>query len=234
MQLFDGALPGANGADALLRPGCSVECAATTLAGEVVELLPQRALYWPAQQTLFVADVHLGKAAAFRAGGVPIPRGTTAKDLDRLTALITVTGARRLIVLGDLLHAAAGRVAALHRAVMGWREAHRALDMTLVRGNHDSKAGDPPSEWDVRVVTEPFLALPFLLCHHPHDPPTGYALCGHIHPGVSLHDEHGAIRLPCFVLGRRRALLPAFGRFTGLAMVPPAAGQRVVAVAGDK
>ena len=73
---------------------------ATTLAGERMLLLAQRALYWPRERTLFVADVHLGKAAAFRAGGVPVPRGATASDLSRLTALLAGTGARRLVASG--------------------------------------------------------------------------------------------------------------------------------------
>ena len=55
---------------------------ATALCGEQVELLALRALHWPRERTVFVADVHLGKAAAFRAGGVPLPRGSTAADLD--------------------------------------------------------------------------------------------------------------------------------------------------------
>jgi hypothetical protein len=38
-------------------------------------------------------------------------------------------------------------------------------------------------------------------------------------------------RLPCFVLVARRAILPAFGRFTGLVPVRPAAGERIVAIA---
>ena len=46
--------------------------AVVTLAGETVELLAGRALHWPRARAVFVADVHLGKAAAFRAGGVPI------------------------------------------------------------------------------------------------------------------------------------------------------------------
>ena len=79
-----------------------------TLAGESVELLAERAIHWPGGHTLFVADVHLGKAAAFRAGGVAIPRGATAHDLARLDGLIERTRARRLVVLGDFLHAAAG------------------------------------------------------------------------------------------------------------------------------
>jgi len=36
------------------------------------------------------------------------------------------------------------------------------------------------------------------------------------------------------VLGARRALLPAFGRLTGLMLVRPGAGERIVAVAGTR
>src|SRR5512140_483642 len=80
------------------------------LCNERVQLLAQRALFWPRERALFVADVHLGKAASFRAGGVPVPRGSTASDLERLSVLVARTGAQRLAVLGDFLHAAAGRV----------------------------------------------------------------------------------------------------------------------------
>ena len=116
----------------------------TALCGEQIELLAARALHWPRERTVFVADVHLGKAAAFRAGGVPLPRGSTAADLARLTSILRETGARRLVVLGDFLHAAAGRVAALDRAFRAWRDEHAAVDVMLVRGNHDDRAGDPP------------------------------------------------------------------------------------------
>ena len=64
-------------------------------------------------------------------------------------------------------------------------------------------------------------------------PRSGYALCGHVHPGVTLHGTaEQSARLPCFVLGRRRAILPAFGGFTGLARAAPLAGDRLVAIAG--
>jgi len=45
---------------------------------------------------------------------------------------------------------------------------------------------------------------------------------------------HESARLPCFVLGRQHAVLPAFGRLTGLALVTPATGQTLVAIAGDR
>ena len=66
-------------------------------------------------------------------------------------------------------------------------------------------------------------------------PPTGYALCGHVHPGIRPGGGAcAAVRLPCFVLGRRRALLPAFGRLTGLALVTPAPPETLIAIAGQR
>jgi DNA ligase-associated metallophosphoesterase len=205
------------------------------LAGERVQLLAARALYWPRTGTLFVADVHLGKAAAFRAGGIPLPRGSTHADLERLTALLRRTGAQRLVVLGDFLHAAAGRVAALDAAFQVWRHQHAAVTLVLIRGNHDDHAGDPPPAWGVEVVPEPHPLAPFLACHLPMEPRTGYALCGHVHPGVWLGGAaEASARLPCFVIGARRAILPAFGGFTGLAMTRATPGETRVAIAGTR
>jgi uncharacterized protein len=206
-----------------------------TLAGERVVLLAERALFWPRGGTVLVADVHLGKGAAFRAGGVALPRGATATDLERLSRLVNSMRATRLVVLGDLLHAAAGRVAALDAAFIRWREAHAGVAITLVRGNHDANAGDPPAAWRIDVVADPHPLAPFVLCHEPALPRTGYALCGHVHPGVLLTGPaFESARLPCFVLGRRRALLPAFGRLTGLSLVAHDAAETRVAVAGRK
>ena len=205
---------------------------ATAIGGERVVLHAERALYWPRERTLFIADLHLGKAAAFRAGGVPLPRGSTTADLARLTALLARTGAARLVVLGDFLHAKAGRVVALARAFTAWRAQHPDIELLLVRGNHDDHAGDPPPEWRVRCVDEPHPLPPFLACHRLAAPPSGYALCGHLHPGVRIEAAGESARLPCFVLGPRRAILPAFGRFTGLAEIDSGKGERLVAIAG--
>jgi DNA ligase-associated metallophosphoesterase len=203
------------------------------VGGEAVELCADRALYWTRARTLFVADVHLGKAAAFRAGGVPVPRGSTANDLRRLTALVESCNATRVVVLGDFLHAKAGVVPALDDAFVAWRMQHAALSLVLVRGNHDAKSGDPPTGWGVDVVAEPCALPPFLACHVPSSPRSGYALCGHVHPGVMLHGRADqSARLPCFVVGRRRAILPAFGRMTGLAIVHPTPDETIVAIAG--
>ena len=76
-----------------------------TLHGEAVELLPEKAVYWPREETLLVADLHLGKPDTFLAAGIAVPRDTAVADLATLTRLLERTAALRLVVLGDLLHA---------------------------------------------------------------------------------------------------------------------------------
>ena len=134
------------------------------LAGEEVLLLAERALFWPRTATLVAADLHWGKAATFRASGIPIPAGSTSDDLARLDAALLRTETRRLIVLGDLFHARAGRVAAATlSALRRWRALRSALEITLVRGNHDRHAGDPPSDLRINCFDAPAFVPPRLL-----------------------------------------------------------------------
>ncbi|HEX2191475.1 MAG TPA: ligase-associated DNA damage response endonuclease PdeM [Longimicrobiaceae bacterium] len=209
--------------------------AVVELRGERLRLLPERAAFWEGTGTLLAADLHWGKAAAFRASGVAVPGGGTADDLARLSGALERTGARRLVLLGDLFHARAGRTAAVLDAARAWRARHPAVEVVLVPGNHDRHAGPPPPGLELRVVPEGTAEPPFVLAHHPEPSAAGYVLAGHLHPGVVLR---GAARmrqrLPCFWLGAEVGVLPAFGGFTGLAEVRPRGGDRVWVVAGEE
>jgi len=202
-------------------------------AGETLCLLPERAVWWPERRVLFVADLHLGKAATYRALGQPVPGGTTRQNLARLDALIAAQAPQRIVFLGDFLHAAQARTPQVLAALADWRAAHAAVGMTLVRGNHDSRAGDPPAALGIEVVNEPWLIGPFACCHHPQDHATHFVLAGHLHPVCRLHGPgRDSVRLPCFVSEPRRAVLPAFGEFTGGWLVERAPGRRFHAVGG--
>lgn len=207
---------------------------AVSVRGEELVLLPERAALWRRRETLLVADPHFGKAATFRAAGIPVPGGTTRAGLARLDTLLARTAARRVIFLGDFLHARAGRAPDTLAAVTSWAASRPELELLLVRGNHDRHAGDPPCETRVRCVDAPLVEAPFVLAHHPCDSVDGYLLAGHLHPGVSLVGrarQHE--RLPCFWFRTGHAVLPAFGDFTGLATIDPAPGDRVYAIAED-
>ena len=197
-----------------------------------LQLWPHKAAFDPDRQLLLVADLHLGKAVAFRRLGVPVPAGTTAEALDRLDALLAATGARHLVFLGDFLHSARGRAPGTLGALADWRARHAGLAITLVRGNHDQHAGDPPPALGLQVVDGPLCLGPWALQHQPQPVPGHYALAGHVHPGVVLADRaRQRLRLPCFHFGAQVGLLPAFGGFTGLHVPVRAAGDAVYAVA---
>jgi uncharacterized protein len=205
------------------------------VAGETLTIMPERAVYWPRERTLVVADLHWGKAATFRAAGVAIPEGGTVADLERLDRALARSGARRLALLGDLLHARAGRAESVLGQVATWRARRPDLEVLLVRGNHDRGAGDPPPDWGFTTVSEPFAAPPFVLCHYPREAPEGYVLAGHLHPAVRLRGAgRQQLRLACFWFGPRAGVLPAFGSFTGNSLVTPAPGDQVFALAGDE
>lgn len=200
--------------------------------GERLCLLPERALWWPAGSVLFVADFHLGKAASFRRAGIPVPETTTDENLERLGRALDRTGALTLVILGDFLHSRDGRSPETFGRFGRWRASRASLSITLVRGNHDDRAGDPPGDWGIDCV-DPGTGLgPFGLVHEPAPVRGGYALAGHIHPAVRLTEgSRQSLRLPCFWFGARVGVLPAFGAFTGSVVVRPKRGDQVFVIA---
>lgn len=207
---------------------------AVDYAGEALWLLPERALWWPAQGVLFIADLHLGKAATYRALGQPVPAGTTLENIQRVSQLLLHYSPKKLVFLGDFLHAAQARTASVFNALTAWREQFAALHCVLVRGNHDSRAGDPPASLGMRVVNEPFLMGPIAACHYPQLHPGHFVVAGHLHPVLSLRGQgRDRMRLPCFCVQEMLAILPAFGEFTGGWLVEPQLGQRLYPVGGQ-
>jgi DNA ligase-associated metallophosphoesterase len=203
------------------------------VAGERLVLLPQKAVYWPRQEMLIIADIHFGKAAAFRAHGIPVPRGTTSENLDALDVLIAATGATHVLFLGDFLHARASHASATQAAMLAWRLRHRELALTLVRGNHDKHAGDPAGSLGIDLVDEPWTVGPLSFCHHPDLDAPGYVLAGHVHPAYVLATRFDALRLPCFVVGETHMILPSFGSFTGGHVVRAGPGERIFVTSGE-
>lgn len=203
--------------------------------GQVLWLLSDKAIYWPARRALLVADVHIGKAASYRALHQPVPRGTTEATLARLDALLARHDCEQLIILGDFLHARAARAPATLARLQAWRARHRALNIVLIRGNHDRNAGDPPVTLDFEVMNEPWLLEPFALQHEPAPHPSHPVLAGHVHPVFVLRGKaRQRLRLPCFLIDGQVSLLPAFGEFTGGWEIAPTGTSRVYLAGADR
>ena len=199
-------------------------------AGERFTLLPHPCAYWHRRDAVVIADAHFGKSDHFRQAGIPVPSGTTDHGLLRLTHALRTTGAREVIILGDLFHARGGMSVTMLEALRGWREAHGGLTVTVVTGNHDRHAGGVPAMLGFVDAGERLRDGDVVLRHHPEPEDGTFVMAGHIHPAIVLRDRLSSLRAPCFHFGRGVAVLPAFGAFTGGAAIRPRAGDRVFAV----
>lgn len=202
------------------------------IRGQCFEALPERALFWHERSTLLLADVHLGKDQVFRRHGVGLPRGLLEDELTRMDKLLTETGARRLLVLGDWVHAAPRPGDDWPERIAAWRQRHQAVEMTVILGNHDRDTGTLLERWGLRPVRR-WDEGGFRFRHHPEADEKHFTFAGHLHPGYVLAQGGDRLRLPVLWLRPEMAVLPAFGRFTGTALVQPRRGDRLLAFGGD-
>jgi DNA ligase-associated metallophosphoesterase len=210
-----------------LSRACYIGAVLTALihiAGEQLLLHPHRALYWHRMRWLVVSDLHLGKAAHLRKGGLALPEGSDERTLQRLDGLLAHFLPERLIILGDLFHSSHNMAWAPFAAWCG--QQHCAIH--LVPGNHDVLADRRYAEAGIQLCDESVEEGPFVFTHDGTAKLGGYVLGGHVHPGVLLRGlGRQRLRMPCFWFGARNGLLPAFGMGTGLHLIEPLPGERV-------
>jgi DNA ligase-associated metallophosphoesterase len=206
-----------------------------SLLGQHLILFPDRTLFWQEERLLVVADLHFGKAQIFREYGIPIPQGTTADDLERLSYRMDRLQLRKLLFLGDLVHGRINHQDNLGQLVDEWRCRHKRVELLLAPGNHDLRSGDPPAQFRFDHVATEIVLGSFIFTHKPRLNNSFYGIAGHLHPAVTLTAQAGLKeRLPCFCFGPRGALLPAFGSFTGTQLIRPSSENRTYVIAGDE
>ncbi|WP_296717371.1 ligase-associated DNA damage response endonuclease PdeM [Erythrobacter sp.] len=185
-------------------------------AGHEMLLGQGRALYWPAERTLLVADLHLEKASWYAQRGQMLPPYDSRDTLERLADAVRIAGARRVITLGDNFHDDAGALR-LDAYATGMLEAlTRALDWVWITGNHDKEL---PRGFGGAIVPELELGG-IMLRHEARAGETVPELSGHYHPKMRVTVRNRHIARPCAVMGRsaagaERMILPAFGTLTG-------------------
>jgi DNA ligase-associated metallophosphoesterase len=207
----------------------------THARGEAVELLPHRCVWWPGSATLLVADLHWGKSETFRVAGAPVPGGVLEADLARLDAAVSETGARRVLVLGDLLHAGVGITPGLVEQIRAWRAGPaRDVELTVVRGNHDRRIALVAEAWGLTVHQGTLREGPFAFQHEPGEEDGCFTWAGHIHPMAVIRGKTDSLRLPCFWMSPRMGVLPAFSAFTRGLTIRPAVNERLYAMTGQR
>jgi uncharacterized protein len=208
-------------------------------------LSTDRTLFWEEEKALIVSDLHFGKTGHFRKSGIAVPASLYKEDLQRLVNQIQYFQPRQLIIVGDMFHSHANAELDLF---LKWRSDLSGIDIRLIKGNHDilqtewyDKAGIQISGLTHSV--EDFHFVHDVVGHFENKEETrakktdkkSYFFSGHIHPGIRIQGSgRQSLCFPCFYFGKKYAVLPAFSRFTGIAVIHPAAEEQVFAIVNQE
>lgn len=184
--------------------------------GDEFVLTSSRALFWPRENALLVADLHLEKASFYAKHGQLLPPYDSRETLERLADALRETGARRVYTLGDNFHDSDGSRRLEPHAEGMLAALTRATDWVWITGNHDPEmearhGGSIAQELEVAGMVLRHMATPG---------ETRPELSGHFHPRLQVKVHHRHIRRPCAVVAENgpasgRMILPAFGALTG-------------------
>jgi len=182
-----------------------------SFAGEEMRLLPERALYWPREQALLIADLHLEKASFFAKHGQMLPPYDSRATLERLALAIRETGARRVFALGDNFHDSAGEARLEPHAAGMLAALTRATQWVWITGNHDAEMTDTVGG----ELAEEAITGGLVLRHKAQAGELRPELSGHFHPKLTVSTRGRRIARACAVMSERRIILPAYGALTG-------------------
>jgi DNA ligase-associated metallophosphoesterase len=186
-----------------------------SFAGEEFALVDGRALYWPRESALLVADLHLEKASWYATRGQMLPPYDSRETLERVALAIRKTGARRVYTLGDNFHDSAGPARLEPHAAGMLAALTRAVDWVWITGNHDSAMEAAAGG----TLADELAIAGFVLRHRAQRGEARPELSGHYHPRLQVVVRERSIRRPCAVVASSgasgRMILPAFGTLTG-------------------
>lgn len=197
-----------------------MQVAQVNIAGEDLELHPYRAIWWKAESTLLMADLHIGKAAHFRKEGIQVPLAIIQINLQKFAALLSYYHPKQVFMLGDLFHSDANHEWGLFIDLLS---EYPNIDFHLIVGNHDDLKALSLIDHNMTVHKSDLDLGPFCLSHHPKESFTEdkYHLCGHLHPGVKLKGiGKQQLKLACFHFSKHQGILPGFGELTGKYLLP--------------
>jgi len=178
-------------------------------AGKMFQPLPSGGLYWPGENTLLVADLHLEKFSSFARTGQFLPPYDTTLTLKRLADDVARTGAETVIALGDSFHRDEGTTTLSDLDMHHLDGLMSATEWVWLSGNHD------PSPHRLGGRCLPGMALhDLMLTHEPRRGARGQ-IAGHLHPAARVAMNGRSVRRPCFVHDGRTMILPAYGASTG-------------------
>ncbi|WP_438962296.1 ligase-associated DNA damage response endonuclease PdeM [Nonlabens sp.] len=201
-----------------------------SLAQQTFQLHASGAAYWVEQDTILLADVHLGKSAHFRRNGMAVPASADDKEYDKLNEIITLFNPSRLWFLGDLFHSYKN---AEWHFFEQW-VSMQSIELALIMGNHDVIGKSSFEQLGIKTYEQLTMGT-IVLTHHPQEIDGKFNIAGHVHPSIKMKGVgRQRIKLSCFFKNEHGFILAAFGDFTGTYTLQPKKGNRVFAIVEDE
>lgn len=199
-------------------------------------LSAQRSIYWEEQKTMIVSDTHFGKTGHFRKSGIAVPQQVYKEDLQRFFSLATDLKPERILVVGDFFHSTDNEE---HNLFLRWKNDFNSLQITLIKGNHDILGNTWYENAGIQLIEDFYEIGQFCFQHDPSEndflvKENTFVFSGHVHPGIQMRGiGKQSLRFPCFYFTQNQCILPAFSKFSGLAIVKPKKQDQVYAIAND-
>ncbi|HLX92818.1 MAG TPA: ligase-associated DNA damage response endonuclease PdeM [Puia sp.] len=201
-------------------------------------LSAERSVFWEEESALIVSDLHFGKTGHFRKSGIAVPQAVFKEDIQRLVSQIQYYRPKHLIVVGDFFHSKANKELDLFRK---WRTDFTEIEIHLIKGNHDILENDWYDTCAIKLIEETMDLRGFTFIHDIscstkiNERSASYFFSGHIHPGIRISGAgRQTLCFPCFYFGEAYAVLPAFSRFTGIAIIEPKEDEQVFAIVKNR
>ena len=169
------------------------------------------ALYWPGEDALIVADLHLEKGSAFAKRGQLLPPYDTRETLRGSPPPSTASPPGPSSRSATACTTSRRRDASASRSWRSCRCMQEDREWIWVTGNHDPRlderlGGSVVGDIEVEGI---------VLRHEPRPGHVTHEIAGHLHPAAKLSMHGYTLRRPCFVGNGLRLVMPAFGTYAG-------------------
>ena len=181
-----------------------------------------KALLFPMEKILVLADLHIGHEEAMNKAGIFLPRVQFKQTIEDLGKIFSEVGkVSMVIILGDLKHEF-GTI-----SDQEWKETLAVLDylkgkakkVVLIKGNHDTILGPIARRKEVEI-RDFYVHEKICFIHGDKqysevlDKQIEMVVMGHRHPAITLREGSKAETYKCFLVGKwkgkRVIILPSF------------------------
>ena len=179
-------------------------------ANQILILQNDGSIYWPVNKALILTDLHLEKGSFYAHQEISnIPPYDSIDTINKLHSKLKTLSVKKIILLGDIFHDEHG----LKRMPLDTKNKLNKIcknyEVIWIIGNHDGFESPKGS----KVCFTYFLdGITFT---HISSKKFSNEISGHYHPKVAFKVRGKKISKACFLISKKKIIMPSYGVYTG-------------------